>query len=68
MVAGCLGGLTDKHHDVLVLRYWHDLTFTEIGVVLGVTESAARRLHDRAKRCFKTSLDLVEFTAADVPV
>jgi RNA polymerase sigma factor (sigma-70 family) len=60
-IAGCLGGLTDDHYDVILCRYYFDLTYSDIGVVFGVTESAARRLHNRALKCLRESFDLIDF-------
>jgi DNA-directed RNA polymerase sigma subunit (sigma70/sigma32) len=68
VVNGCLGGLSESHHDVLVMRYWHDLTFEEIGTVFGIGKSAAKRLHDRALSRMRESFSLIDFGAPDLPV
>jgi DNA-directed RNA polymerase specialized sigma24 family protein len=68
VVDGCLGGLTPEHHDVLVLRYWHELTFEEIGELFGIGKSGAKQLHDRALERLRDSFRLINFTASDLPV
>ncbi len=51
-----MNSLPDDYRLVLVLRYWHDLGYSEIADVLGDTESAVKsRLH-RARRQFADRL------------
>jgi RNA polymerase sigma factor (sigma-70 family) len=40
-----LGG---DEQDMIVLRYYHDLTIKEAGIQLGLSQSQAYRLHDQA--------------------
>jgi DNA-directed RNA polymerase specialized sigma24 family protein len=66
VIDGCLSGLTDEHHDVIVMRIWHDLTFAEIGFAFDITESAARRLYMRALERLRLSFSLIGYTSTDV--
>jgi RNA polymerase sigma factor FliA len=43
-----ISGLVERDQIVLALYYWERLTLTEIGRVLGVTESRVSQLHTRA--------------------
>lgn len=40
--------LSKKEQDVVILRYWHEYSFAEIGETLSVSEQAARVRHHRA--------------------
>lgn len=40
--------LKEKYRDVLILRYWSHLSFSEIGVLVGAKEDAVRVRHHRA--------------------
>lgn len=55
-VGRLLDSLPEDYRLVLILRYWHDLGYSEIADVLGDTESAVKsRLH-RARRQFADRL------------
>jgi RNA polymerase sigma-70 factor (ECF subfamily) len=45
--------LTQQYQEVVRLRYWGDLSFSEIGKTLGIGEGAARIMHHRALQKLK---------------
>ncbi|MFB7633638.1 RNA polymerase sigma factor [Streptomyces sp. NPDC056149] len=47
-VLAALGGLTRRRREVLVLRYWGDLTEAEIAATLGVSRGTVKSLASRA--------------------
>jgi RNA polymerase sigma factor for flagellar operon FliA len=47
-IAGAIQRLPDREQVVLGLRYHQELTFAEIGTILGVTESRVCQLHAKA--------------------
>ncbi|MEU7636465.1 SigE family RNA polymerase sigma factor [Streptomyces sp. NPDC039016] len=47
-VFAALGGLTARRREVLVLRYWGDLTEAEIAATLGISRGAVKSLASRA--------------------
>lgn len=55
-VIAVLGRLSADHQAVLRLRYWDDLSFPDIGVRLGRSEDAARKLWLRAVRQLQAEL------------
>jgi RNA polymerase sigma-70 factor (ECF subfamily) len=46
--------LSEGSKEVLMLRYWSELSFKEIGEVLGIQESAAKVRHHRALEVLRT--------------
>ncbi|MHB1195082.1 MAG: RNA polymerase sigma factor [Longimicrobiales bacterium] len=56
-VAAALGALSPHHREVLVLRFWEDLTYPEIALVVGAPVGTIRsRLH-HAKRLLRDELE-----------
>ncbi|ARF56548.1 RNA polymerase sigma factor [Streptomyces gilvosporeus] len=47
-VLAALGGLTPRRREVLVLRYWGDLTEAQIAETLGISRGAVKSLASRA--------------------
>ncbi|MGV4930102.1 SigE family RNA polymerase sigma factor [Streptomyces sp. BHT-5-2] len=47
-VLAALGGLTARRREVLVLRYWGELTEAEIAATLGISRGAVKSLASRA--------------------
>ena len=61
MVADALSTLPDRERQIVDLYYFKDLTFKEIGEVMGVTESRISQLHTRLKnRLFSRLQSVVE--------
>ena len=61
MVAEALSTLPDRERHIVDLYYFKDLTFKEIGEVLGVTESRVSQLHTRLKnRLYSRLQNIVE--------
>jgi RNA polymerase sigma factor (sigma-70 family) len=60
-IRAAIGGLTLKHKAVILGRHFDELTFEELGQELGISKGAAQRLHGRAVRCLKVSLELMGF-------
>ncbi len=55
-VQRALQRLPESYRGVTVLRYWHDLSYDEIGAVLGLTEATVKtRLH-RARKMLQEAL------------
>lgn len=55
-VQRALQRLPESYRGVTVLRYWHDLSYDEIGAILGLTESTVKtRLH-RARKMLQEAL------------
>ncbi len=52
-----LGLLSDQDREILVMRYLDQLAFAEIGVILAISESAARVRHFRALQRINLLLD-----------
>lgn len=52
-----LGSLTAPQRQVLILRYFGDLTFREIAVVLGEPEGTVKWRHSRALRCCRAAAE-----------
>lgn len=48
--------LADKYKDLLKLRYWSDMTFREIALVLNTNEATAKVWHHRALQKLKIHL------------
>ena len=48
MIEDCLNRLPEPHATVLRLRYWEELTFPEIGLRMGRSDEAVRKLWVRA--------------------
>jgi RNA polymerase sigma factor for flagellar operon FliA len=47
-VARAISGLADRERTVLTLYYYERLNLSEIGEILGVTESRACQIHTKA--------------------
>jgi len=55
-----IGILKERDQEVLRLRYWSDLTFSQIATMLGVTETNAKVLHHRAIKKLQAILEKYE--------
>ncbi|XOA43061.1 MAG: RNA polymerase sigma factor [Candidatus Nealsonbacteria bacterium] len=51
-----LDALGQKYQDLLRLRYWSGMTFSEIAAVLNITETTAKVRHHRALQKLKINL------------
>jgi len=51
-----INSLADKYKDLLKLRYWSDMTFREIALVLNTNEATAKVWHHRALQKLKIHL------------
>jgi RNA polymerase primary sigma factor len=45
-----LNQLSNREKNVLILRYWHDLTLDEAGEKIGLTKESVRRIENRSLR------------------
>jgi RNA polymerase sigma factor (sigma-70 family) len=45
-----LNQLSDRERNVLILRYWHNLTLDEAGEKIGLTKESVRRIENRSLR------------------
>jgi RNA polymerase sigma factor for flagellar operon FliA len=54
-----IGGLPLRERAVVALYYFEELTFAEIGRILGVSESRACQVHGRAVRDLRASVDQI---------
>jgi len=55
-VQRALQRLPENYRGVAILRFWHDLSYEEIGSVLGLTEATVKtRLH-RARKLLQEAL------------
>ncbi|MFB5662762.1 RNA polymerase sigma factor [Alteribacillus sp. HJP-4] len=52
-------GLKEKYRIPIILHYFHDLSYAEIGAVLGCTEAAVKTRMLRSKKKLKDSLEKV---------
>ncbi|MEF3275702.1 MAG: sigma-70 family RNA polymerase sigma factor [Chloroflexus sp.] len=60
VVQRALQRLPESYRSVTVLRYWHDLSYDEIGTILGLTEATVKtRLH-RARKMLQEALTAEE--------
>lgn len=50
VVAQALAGLDDAQREILMLAYWDGLSAAEIGIILGISESAVWQRLSRARR------------------
>jgi RNA polymerase sigma-70 factor (ECF subfamily) len=56
-IAAAMGTLSPRHREVLVLRFWRDLTYPEMALVIGAPVGTVRsRLH-HAKRLLREELE-----------
>ena len=55
-VITALENLSQSYQDVVRLRYWGDLSFSEIGKTMGIREEAARILHHRALKKLQNTM------------
>jgi RNA polymerase sigma factor (sigma-70 family) len=58
IVAMFAGALTSQQTQVLVMRYWHDRTFEEIGELVGISLGAAYRIHRAALESLRKRMEL----------
>ena len=66
-VHGLLGVLSDTDRAAVIMRYWHELSYDEIGAALSLTNSAVKsRLH-RARRSLAEAWDTRSELPAPVP-
>lgn len=56
IIASALGEMSEKERMVITLYYFEELTFKEIGLVLGITESYSSQIHTQAIVRLKTKL------------
>ena len=56
LIAIALGALTDSQREVFVLRYEQELSYEEIGGILGMKSGGARALAHRAKAVLREEL------------
>lgn len=59
LLSGCVGGLTERHRELIELRYEQDLTLAEIAKVFGVSVAAVHQMHAVALDRLRTSLSLM---------
>lgn len=57
-VCDALGRLPEAWADVVAMRHWGEMTFSEIGKVLGVTKQAAHQTYKRALTLLATDVTL----------
>ncbi len=60
VVRAAIGELPERERSLVEMYYYRDLTFKEIGKVLGVTESRISQLHSRLKKRLIARLQQVE--------
>jgi RNA polymerase sigma factor (sigma-70 family) len=63
LIAAAVSGLSERHAELLHLRYERDFTFVEIALAFDVTEPAVHQMHDRAIARVKQSLELMGVTS-----
>ena len=56
MLSAAINGLSDREKVVVTLYYFEGLTLSEIGEVLGVTESRVCQIHTKAVGLLRTKL------------
>ena len=61
-VALGLKKLDERSRDVIILRYFNDYSFAEIGEALGISEGNARVIHSRALKAMQDELGDFEFS------
>ncbi len=64
LVAQAISHLPDSEQQILRLRYGEDLTLTEIGKEMNLTESRISQLHAKAMRSLEVLLEHLEFHIA----
>ncbi len=53
-LARCMAQLSDRHRQILLLRYAHDYTRKEVAQMMSLSMSAAYKLEQRAKKSLET--------------
>lgn len=53
---GMIDSLTDKQRMVVILHYFNELSFTEIGAMMGISRQCARRICVRAQGSLKKNI------------
>jgi RNA polymerase sigma factor for flagellar operon FliA len=62
VVRNHVSSLPERERQIVEMYYFQELTFREIGEILGITESRVSQLHSRMKR--RLSSELQEVLAA----
>ncbi len=57
IVSDCIESLKEPYREVLLLRTVHDLPFSEIAEITGLTESNIRKVLERARKKLKKELE-----------
>lgn len=57
MLADSIRALPDREQQVITLYYYEELTYKEIGAILGVSESRISQLHSKAIARIRTRMD-----------
>ena len=52
----CLDGLNEKARNIMYLRYYHSLTYKQIALVLGISESTVGEVHNKTLVYLKMKL------------
>ena len=52
----CLNGLNEKARNIMYLRYYHSLTYKQIALVLGISESTVGEVHNKTLVYLKMKL------------
>ncbi|MCI8554415.1 MAG: RNA polymerase sigma factor [Clostridiales bacterium] len=55
-VSGFVGRLSDKYRDVVLLRIYADMPFSQVAAALGITENSAKVIFFRAKKMLSEDL------------
>ena len=56
----CLNDLREKDRNVMYLRYFHGLTYKQIALVLGISESTVGEIHNKTLVYLKTKINKEE--------
>jgi len=64
VVRDAIGELPERERNLVEMYYYRDLTFKEIGKILGVTESRVSQLHSRLKKRLMARLQKASESAA----
>jgi RNA polymerase sigma factor (sigma-70 family) len=59
LLSGCVGGLTERHRQLIEMRYEQDMTLAHIAQVFGVSVPAVHAMHALALDRLRTSLSLM---------
>lgn len=64
LLAESINSMSEREKTVLTLYYYEGLTLSEIGQVLGVTESRVCQIHTKSVLRLRSRLSSAEYTAA----